>query len=224
MTMQIVLNKAGDIVLASDTKWSTDYFNPKYAQIHDEHGGSKILISPTKPIAISCSGDMIRADEVARKIIDHWDYMNEDMEGTKLGQLVSSFTGPQFECLVACLQPDRRIIRITYPKDDHHPYITPANDRLCAGDQGNPAKFWHLRYYNDASSRDDLMRLAAQLIVDAAHLNTGSIGGLEIVFSENGIFKRLPASSCEILESEAKTRSEIFKNLIFPVAQIPSRN
>jgi hypothetical protein len=60
------------------------------------------------------------------------------------------------------------------------------------------------------------MMLAAQLIADAAHLNSGSIGGLDIVFSDQGIFKRLPEPECRVLESEALSRAEKIKKLIFP--------
>jgi hypothetical protein len=216
MTMQVTMIGQNGIILASDTKWATNVFNPRHDELREEHNRSKILISRSETMAVARAHDMIRADEVAKKIISDW---NPETDNPNLGNVVAPFVGRhQFECLIAYLGSTPGVARITYPKDHPDPpIVTTASDRLCAGDIANPAKFWHLRYYSRTRSVDELMGLAAQLIADASSLNSGSIGGLEIVFSDHGTFKRLSEPRCRELESEALDRSEKIKEIIFPV-------
>jgi hypothetical protein len=182
MTMQIAMIGADGIILASDTKVTTPWSGRRYGVILDERGGSKIRISPSGTMAISCAGDMNRADEVALKIISEVGQEETNMQA-KISGIVSSYPNTHFfECLVASLLPNPQLLHVlcTPVKDEEGTgmFVFSVTDRVCSGDQANPAKFWHLRYYERSRSISALLPLAAQLIVDAAYLNTQSVGGL----------------------------------------------
>jgi hypothetical protein len=220
MTMQIAMIAADGIVLASDTKVYTPWFDRrKYGEISDAYAGDKILISDTGTMAVSCAIDMIRAAEVAKKIMSE---RQHDEDGLRnISQIVSTFSGgPAFECIVASLCPIPRIVRISYmptSEKELSMFVVPASDRLCAGDHGNPSKFWHLRYYDRSLSVDSLSILAAQLIVDAAYFNSGTVGGLAMVKARRGgRFEFVAQDECSALETAAKRRSADIKNLVFP--------
>jgi hypothetical protein len=217
VTMQIAMVGADGLLLASDTKIVTDWRTRRwYGAIREEHAESKIVISPEGTVAISCAGDMIRANEAANKIISEWKPEEDDPRASNLKQIVRIFSGgPSFECLIARLLPYRSIVRVSYVLEaggKMHMVVTPCIDRLCAGDHANPAKYWHLRYYDQSRSMDDLIPLAAQLITDAVHFNNGIIGGLEIVVSDQGRLHRIPSKDCEALVSNARRISDsLFK-------------
>lgn len=221
MTMQIAMVAKDGIVLASDTMISTSWLTRRsHGAIREEHAGPKILISEAGTMAVSCAIDMNRANEVANKIISEYRPEDSDLQGRILGQLVKGFYGgPSFECIVACLLPIPHLLRVSYiaveKEDDMRMNVTPCGDRLCAGDQASPAKFWHLRYYNASRPVEELIPLAAQLIVDAAYFNSGCVGGLYVVTTRRHRFESLSEGECALLMSEARERSRTIENLIF---------
>jgi hypothetical protein len=217
MTMQVAMVGRDGIILASDTRVTTFWRGPRYGEIRDPYSGPKILVSPEGTLAVSCAQDMDMASEVARKIISDW---RPEESRAKLKQLVTDLGGAApFECIVANLVPRPQIARFAYISAVRGAAMSlseaNATDKLCAGDQASPAKFWPLRYYDSSRPVEDLIPLAAQLIVDAAHFNSGSVGGLYIVTTRCGRFENLSESECTALEVEAKERSGAIGNLIF---------
>ena len=82
------------------------------------------------------------------------------------------------------------------------------------GDNANAAVFWAERYYR-TEPVEVLKQLAAQLIADAAKLNTGFIGGLEIIVCDGNGIERLPDDLTADLELEAEKRGRTIGELFF---------
>jgi hypothetical protein len=86
------------------------------------------------------------------------------------------------------------------------------------GDCHNPATFWSTRYFLSEPPKEwatsDLIPLAVQIVVDASQINSGTIRGLEIVYSDSDGFHRLSAEDCCAWEREARNRGAAIMNLI----------
>ncbi len=223
VTMQIGMIGKDGIVLASDKKWSTTWLKgdrPKIQELRDEHSDSKILLSPTGNLAVCCADDMIAATHVAQKVISGWNPETDDPQCSALKTLVEPLCSHRsFQCLVASTRPAPSLLCISHDwRIEDRPLLTRALDRICAGDRANAAKFWHLRYYDHNLPTQKLFSLAAQLITDAAVLNSGIIGGFDLAVSEGGVFRRIPKQECDSLAEIAQQRSKAVSGLIFGTA------
>lgn len=222
--MQIGMIGKDGIVLASDKKWSTTWVKSdraKIQELRDEHSDSKILLSPTRNLAVCCADDMIAATDVAQKVISEWNPETDDSECSALKTLVEPLCSHRsFQCLVASARPAPSLLCISHDLqiEDRPLSITRALDRICAGDRANAAKFWHLRYYDHNLPTQKLSSLAAQLITDAAVFNSGVIGGFDLAVSEGGVFRRIPKQECDSLAGIAQQRSKAVSGLIFGTA------
>lgn len=220
VTMQIGMIGKGCIVLASDTKWSTTYAPDKvgrFDELRDEYGGWKILLSPAKDFAVSRADDMVAATEIAEQIVSTWK-PDQDSDGETLRTIVDPLCADiSFQCIVAVMRPEPRLFYVSY--DLRYPGETPLvkkiEDRVCAGDRANAAKFWHLRYYDRSLSVEDLKRLGAYLVVEARNFNNGVIDGLEIVVSDGAEFRHLARTECDALEAGAKELAGEIRTLFF---------
>lgn len=218
MTMQIGMIGRDGIVLASDRKWSTTWVRSNRAKLQglrDEHGDSKILLSPTGNLAICCADDMIAAIEVAQKVISDWTPGIDDLACNALKILIEPLCSHQpFQCLIA--SPPSLLLLVSRESGiDGSLSITRASDRICAGDRTNAAKFWHLRYYDHSLPNSKLSSLAAQLIADAAFLNSGIVGGFDLVVSKGDVFRRVNRTKCDSIAKIALQRSKAVATLIF---------
>jgi hypothetical protein len=116
------------------------------------------------------------------------------------------------ECLVAIAAPNRKLIYVLHAEvrsdaeTEWQLFIAPVRRFRTSGDQANAAKFW-LRYYDASLSVQELKRLAAHLVVEAANFNNAMIGGLEVVVSDNSGFTLLSEDECQDLEAETKQRT-----------------
>jgi hypothetical protein len=222
--MQIGMIGKDGIVLASDKTWSTTWVKrdrAKIQELRDEHNDSKILLSPTGDVAVSCADDMIAAIDVAEKVISGWNPETDDSKCSALKTLVEPLCSHRsFQCIVASTHPEPGLFCISYDlrSDDRPLSITRALDRICAGDRANAAKFWHLRYYDRNLPTPKLFSLAAQLITDAAVLNSGIIGGFDLAVSKRGVSRRIPKQKCDSLAEVAQQRSKAVSELIFGTA------
>lgn len=221
MTMQVGMIGADGIVIASDTMVTETVYSSRLPDgLREEYSGPKILIDRPKKMMISCALDITSAVAVARKVISNWSPEEDDEQASQLGKLVNPFRDKKsFECIVATSRPKLSLFRILYfyAHEDGRLFVTPVKDRICAGDHPNGAQFWHLRYYERARRVSELKNLAAQLIVDAAFLNSSSIGGLEIAtLDESGEIERESDDRCREMEAEARARAAKINSLIFP--------
>jgi len=121
------------------------------------------------------------------------------------------------QCLIAIRQPVPQLFLFQFGN------INNEYGRICqkmesiaiAGDNLNAAIFWGERYYARLPI-EQLIPLAAHLIVCAHKLNTATIDGLEIVLCTTSAIRRLSAESIEELKVKAdewdKTISKLFLN------------
>jgi hypothetical protein len=216
MTMQVAMVGIDGIVLASDTKWQ---FTQDRGNLRSRHtsGSSKIIISDEQGIAIACARSMETAEAVATAIIaelsdSDWVHPANLMETIGQGIIDSSSEERSyFQCLVVTSRPSVRLFQLETATINGVPrraICHEIRDKAINGDNANASVFWAERYYK-AKSVQSLIPLAAQLIVDAAKLNAGFIGGLEIIVcDESGGPRRLTKEDIVRLEASAEERGE----------------
>jgi hypothetical protein len=221
MTMQVGMVGDGGVLIASDTlvmdKPKREAASEEQSPVRDTSNESKIIINYKKGIAISCAGTMRSARRVARKIISG--LMDEQLANPrepieKIGAEVLKLLGLDGEkrdvqCLIIIhgATPGLYFFEFGEVDGDCGPVLGPICTKVIkhknAGDQGNPAVFWKLRYYERKPIRE-LIPLAAHLVVSASKLNSGSIDGLEIVLCDEDGIHRLNEQSTRKLEAQAK--------------------
>lgn len=220
MTMQIGMVGKDGIVLASDKLWSTARYG-KQGLIRDEQRKPKIFVNGDRSVAISCAQDMILAETIAVEIISRCGEWYGSGDCRLLAKIVNPFGGKEdFECIVAEAKY-RRLTHIFCEKGGY-PLVKSVGDRICAGDAANPAKYWHLRYYRDGLSHNQLKQLGVQLVVDAAHFNSATIGGLEMVYSDSTGFHAVPDEEIEELEKHSRERSKSIGDMLLKFTGLPS--
>lgn len=221
MTMQVGMIGCNGIVLASDTKWELSFSamrNDELRELREEYGDSKILISPTATMAIARAQKMIPATAAANKIMSDWKPEDEDAHANNLRRLVQPLTEREsFECIIATSQPKLSLFRVlyAYAEGNGSLLVHRALDRVCAGDHANASQFWHLRYYDRSRPVSELKRLAAQIVVDAASMNSGAICGLEMVTLDESGVHPVEGGECSEMETEAKNHASEISKLIF---------
>lgn len=127
------------------------------------------------------------------------------------------------ECLVALVEPSPVLFHLQCLEQGTETFCPQITSFGFAGDRCNAAIFWAMRYYNvrtaEVRSVQSLLHLASQLIIDAGRLNSGSIGGLEMVYSDASGFRRLGESAIRDLEAQAQSLNKCIEELIFPEDQ-----
>jgi|HubBroStandDraft_6_1064221.scaffolds.fasta_scaffold09846_8 hypothetical protein len=221
MTMQVAMVGMDGIVLASDTKWQSTLTRGNLRSRHTS-GSSKIAISDELSVAIACAQNMETAYAIADAVIaelsgSDWDFPINPME--QIGQRFLDASGERnsFQCLVVTARPSLRLFQLESACVNGVPNKAMCHEiknKAINGDNANAAVFWAERYYK-MKSVQALMRLAAQLIVDSAKLNSGFIGGLEIVICDGGGIRRLPDDLTTALELEAEKRGKAIEELFF---------
>jgi hypothetical protein len=110
------------------------------------------------------------------------------------------------------------------------PYVAREKDCICtrssgyvfAGDCHNPATFWATRYFDLAKTWkfEEFLPIASQIIVDAVHVNRGSIRGLELVRCDSRGIQRLSVEECKQWVRESTKRSNaIEKKIVAPLSK-----
>jgi hypothetical protein len=209
MTMQVGMVGTDGILLASDTRWMNTYLG-----LRQTGGSSKIRISHQRGIAISCARNMETgfavADEIIAKLRDKdWKYPELAMEGMASRILGQSGERQDIQLLIVLLTPIPRLffLRVGKVGVETKPLCMRESKKAVAGDNVNAAVFFTERYYAEKPIRE-LVPIAAQLIVAAAELNPGAIGGLEILLCDTSGFHQLSDVSIRELETQASTLSK----------------
>jgi hypothetical protein len=78
-----------------------------------------------------------------------------------------------------------------------------------------PAIFWIHRFYQPWFTVEQLIPLAAHMIMASHHLNTAGIGGLEIVVCRAGENEFLPREETIKLQKTAWDRDKAIERMIF---------
>lgn len=216
MTMQAAMVGANGIVLASDTKWQ---FTARRGNLQTRHtsGSSKILVSDEQGVAIACAKSMETAGLIADTILGKlsaadWIHPGHAME-VIAQNVIDTITDERrfFQCLIATSRPSVRLFQIETVTLNGVPNRAMCHqiiDKAISGDNANAAAFWAERYYCKGKPVESLIPLAAQVVVDAASLNSGFVGGLEIVVCDERGPRRFSDDENSAYEAESERRSE----------------
>jgi hypothetical protein len=225
VTMQLAMVGNDGALLASDKQWVTLLRHGTHGPSYTVRRAPKIRVSKDGKLAVSSSIDMIDATAIADRIVSKQAQIKEGNEIECLRKIVRPLVGRnEIQCLIVIIASRPKLFRMINAKMKigakgarikWHLDIHPADGCIDAGDLPNPAKFWHIRYYDDSRSVDELCRLAARVISDAQSLNRMFIGDLEIATAKNARFSLAPPEECKALLAQARSRSSDLANLIF---------
>lgn len=214
MTMQVGIVGTDGVLIASDTKWmnTPSMVRGSGDDVRHSFNSSKIIISESRGIAVSCARNMETARHVANKIIselkdEEWPILPIEEIGTQV--LSSAGERDDAQCLIIFARPIPRLFLFQFAMVNGKwgPLCQKMNTKAVAGDNVNPAIFWAERYYQRRPIRE-LAPLAAQVIIAAGKLNPGAISGLEITLSDAAGIHRLSDESIRGLESMANELDE----------------
>jgi hypothetical protein len=233
MTMQVGMVGRDGIVLTSDTlQWG--YPNPGSPQFSEglavwmSHTASKIKIGDDGRIAISCSGDLRGAYSLADEILaslapEFWGSPERHIQEIAKSHAAARSRWRDTQALILLSTPMSLYRLDCFASLEGEP-LSPQCQRVpvyaFAGDALNPAVYWAIRYCRtllpEMLTLNRLTRLAAQVVVEGGVLNSGNIGGLEVVrCNSTGIYK-LNERENEALIQESRQLSDQIQRLIEP--------
>jgi hypothetical protein len=220
MTLQVGMLGDDGIVLASDTRiWTEESGRTVSA------GFKKVELSEDFRIAVTCSHLMPKSYRVARALIRELSVKSwrtiplSDM----ILPLMEAEGMDQHECMVVVADPKPTLLFFcSGVKSDGQwksAYFAVVDSYAFCGHVGNTATYWPERYfYKDGIKLrpvKELTSLAAQTITDGARFNSGSIGGLEMMYWTESGFQRVPRKDCESLQMRARKVGEDSENILF---------
>jgi len=232
MTMQVGLIGMGGIVLASDTKITTEPGGMTSAKlgraIRCASACSKLKFSDDGTIAVSCAEDAESACLVAEHIIS--DLTEEELANpdsipdaiVRIAEATLSKEPRQVQCLILLADHGGLLFRLQYGQTDRKNLNSewkaecePCLERGFAGDVTNPAVYWAEQYHCEFLPVRQLVPLAAQLIVSAHQLNNGFVDGLEIVLCEDSKIVPIPPDEIVRLRQTAEALNRTIGGMVF---------
>jgi hypothetical protein len=224
MTLQVGMVAGDGILLASDV-FSTREPSKQASEgtVWYGYDSSKIMISDSRKVAVTCARDMMLASALAEALIEgltpeYWPNPGSRIKAIASANSASRHWGP-VECLVALVEPSPVLFHLQCLEQGTETFCPQITSFGFAGDRCNAAIFWAMRYYSvqpaNVRSVRSLLPLASQLILDAGKLNSGSIGGLEMVYSDSSGFCRVTESDIRDLEAQTQRRSKSIEELLF---------
>ncbi len=208
MTMQIALAGKDGVVLASDTSWmESPTVDPQTGlAFRFTEGKSKLKLDCQRGIVISCARNMETSDDIGRMVLDlrdaDWgDPINPILRGA---EPILDAAGPgrcDAQCLIVSANPLPRLFKFHsgLVRGQVRSYCALiSGGKAFAGDNANPALFLTERYYQEGQTAEQLIALAAHVVLFASKHNPG-ISGLEIaVCKPNSIERLSPESLLEL--------------------------
>lgn len=212
MTMQIAMVGTDGIVLASDTLWAST------VGIRTTESSSKVRVSDDGGVAISFARNMEASVVFADRVVTEMDgekwNNNTRHHVEEIARAVLSGAGERTDimCLIVSTIPELRLFHIdsraNLPGNPNTTYCRQVFDKAVSGDTANPAVFWSEKFYSRERSVDELIPLAAQVVVDSPMFNSGYIGGLELLICSHDGIRRVPDDHAEALKRGAIMRRE----------------
>jgi hypothetical protein len=214
MTIQVGMVGTDGVVIASDTRWMN---TPRYANMtRSTFNTTKILISSDGKIVVSFAKNMETSLHVAQKVIsdlteEDWEHPIFPIEKVAAEVLLSAGERNDAHCLIAHCSSKPRLFLFQYGmmNGSWGPVCQRINTTAIAGDNVNPAIFWAERYYAPLPIQQ-LVPLAAHLIVSANKLNSGAISGLEMVFCDSSGVRLLSDDAVRDLELQSNKWDQSF--------------
>jgi hypothetical protein len=239
MTMQVGLVGIGGIVLASDTRITREPDGMTTKDIgravRCASACSKIEFSDNRSLAVSCAEDADAACLVARHIIS--DLTEEELANpetipdaiVQIAESTLSQEKQRVQCLIVLAAQGGLLFRLQFgqvdiknPDSAWKAECGHCVDRGFAGDVTNPSVYWAERYHSEFLPVEQLVPLAAQLIISAHLLNSGFIDGLEIVVCKDSAIVPVPPERVNELRRKAIELDRTIGNLVFDDTSAPS--
>jgi hypothetical protein len=224
MTMQVGLVGSNGVVIASDTKWVNQTSWPTRNPWHS----TKFKINHECGVAIACAQNMETAfpfaDEIISESLKNGEWMaSHDFDVTKriVEKILCSAakTRERAQCMVAFTRPKVELcfFQIAKVNGEWGPmFHSIPEGSVYAGDDGNQAKFLADKYYrNRILPVENLVPLAAHLVLAAGEMNSAMIDGLEIVLCDASGIRRLSEESISKLKSGVAKRDEMISASLF---------
>lgn len=209
MTMQIGIVGTDGILLASDKLWTQDPILAKkrWAVGRRSFIKSKIKINNEKGMAVSCARDMDISCDVADKILIRLQAKDFDDPVPCVLEIASEISPEEegtAQCLIALMRPSPQLFWFQSAKVGG--YRVPLCEKMepfaIAGDNLNPSIFWAEKYCRIPRPIDEIIPIAAHLVIGAHQFNTAVIEGLEIVRCRESGISRLSEKSVDELKSK----------------------
>jgi len=211
MTMQAGMVGTDGILIASDTQWTNSPMLTDRSWAGGRHGfnSPKIIINHERGMAISCARDMETARHVAREISGlKEEGLNRPTEAIEeiIARTLPAAVEQKKEahCLIALTRPAPQLLLFQFGtlNGKWGPICQKMETKGIAGDTLNAAIFWVERYYKSRPI-EQLVPLAAYLIISASKLNTAMISGLEVVLCTSTSIRRISDDSIHELKQKA---------------------
>ncbi len=219
MTLQVGMIGIGGIILAGDLKESNDI------AIRGEREGNvadagrlknKIEFDHERKIAVSCAIDLNFARTIARRIIDELEPRDLTDEGTAysaIERIVGDGLATEkkkAEWLIALKCPDWKLFKCSVAPVDPEQRDTewsiscePCFTLEFAGHTTNPVIYLR-KYYDDLLPIEQLVPLAAHMILSAPLFNSYGIEGLEIIQCDESGVRKLSEGSIKNLKAATR--------------------
>jgi hypothetical protein len=233
MTMQVGMVGSDGIVLASDTLWqngeSTQWASTRYG-----NHSPKIQFDNKKGVAIACARNLELAYQVADELMGRmadsdWEYPENAVKAicTPIYDRAPE-RRREFQCTIAVRAATDTEVS-GYKLFQLHAGMMgtalrwqPKYPVAVAGDTVNAAVFWAERYYSSwhpLRPIDELIPLAAHIVLSAGYIARGAIGGLEIIRCDKQGIRRLSESSISKLITVTNEREQNIQELIMGYRQ-----
>jgi hypothetical protein len=214
VTLQVGMVSNSGIVIVGDT-WQ--YVEPSRDQkIWTGYHASKIRVSTSGRIAVACARTMDVAMRIADEIFAQCDGQTEGTSRhTKVEEIGTRLAkGLDAECLIVFSEPQPVIYSFVHSRNDEYRCME-IYSAFATGDVGNPAYYWVMRYYKAGLTIAQLALLGALVNVSAEKLNSGSIGGLEVLTCDSDGIRVWSREESESLRAEGQRLTDQIEGLIF---------
>ncbi|MGA2168093.1 MAG: hypothetical protein ABSG62_07755 [Terracidiphilus sp.] len=218
MTMQIGMVGSDGTILASDTQWTRNIETLR----NGRHIGQVIRswtnrskIKTNGHMVVSCALDKKTADTTAEAILLRF---NGEAPEASIQEIADSIPeAERWDAQGLIVIPPFQLFRFQLAMQEGQwtPFCEPSDGFDIAGDMGTPAIFWIHRFYHQFLTAEQLIPLAAHMIMASHHLNTAGIGGLEIVVCKEGGNEFLPREETVKLQKAAWDRDKAIEKMIF---------
>lgn len=218
MTLQVGMVSNSGIVIVGDT-WQ--YIDPARDQkVWTGYHASKTKVSVSGRVAVACARTMDIAFRIADEIFAQCDGQTDRISRhAKLEEIGTRIAkGLDAECLIVFSEPRPVMYSFVHSRNDEYRCME-IYSAFATGDVGNPAYYWVMRYYKANLTIAQLARLGALVNVSAEKLNSGSVGGLEVLTCDSEGIRVWSREESESLRAEGQRLTDQIEGLISGIVQ-----
>lgn len=218
MTMQIGMIGSDGIVLASDTQWTSTVQKTENGQSighpvrHITHSSK---IKTNDQMAVSYAQDKNTSHDTANAILACFPCSDPEEAIKQIAEDIPTENRQDVQGLIAIPPFELFRFQIAWENGKWISSCEPNFQFDVAGDIANRAIFWIYRYHHDWLTTEQLIPLAAHMIMASHRIHTGFIGGLEIAICKPNEIQSLPREETIRLGREAWERDTAITEMIF---------